>query len=418
MIGKLNSWAFTSASSIKNDYSISAIIVGLIATMVSYAGPLLIVFQAAKVANLSDSLLSSWIWAISFGSGLTCILLSAWFKTPVITAWSTPGAVMLVSGWTTYAYSDAIGAFIFSAAIITILGFSGLFSSIMKRIPQSITTAMLAGILLKFGVDVFVSLKQLPILVLPMVLCYLVSKRWSPRYSVVITLLVGVLVAYSLNRLNFGSITITLVDPIFTKPTFSLDALIGLGIPLCIVTMTSQNAPGIGVLRADGYNTPASPLVATTGIASLLLAPFGAHGINLAAITAAICTGKEAHADPNKRYIAGISCGTFYLLFGIFGATIASVFSAFPKELIAVIAGLALFASLSSSLSSAMSEGSHKESALITFLVTVSGISIAGIGAAFWGLIAGVVTNGILTGDIKKFFTKKTVNSSEQSLES
>jgi benzoate membrane transport protein len=388
------------------DISISAITAGLIATMVSYAGPLLIILQAAKVANLSEALLSSWIWAVSFGSGLTCILLSAWFKTPVITAFSTPGAVLLVSSFSHYSYSDAIGAFLLSAMIISILGFSGLFSTIMKRMPQSITTAMLAGILLKFGVDVFVSLKQSPLMVVPMVLCFLLAKRWYPRYAVIITLCIGVVVAYSIHRLHFGNVNISLVKPIFTKPTFSLDALIGLGIPLCLVNMASQNAPGIGVLRADGYNTQPSPLVAATGIASILSAVFGSHGITLAAITAAICTGKEAHNDPKKRYIAGISCGTFYLLFGIFGATIASVFSAFPKELIAVIAGVALFASLSSSLSSALNEVSQRDSALITFLTTVSGISIAGVGSAFWGLIAGVLTNVILSGDIKKFIAK------------
>lgn len=379
---------------LKEDLSISSVVVGLIATMVSYAGPLVIVFQAANVAHLSDSHLSSWIWAISIGSGITCILLSIWFKAPIITAWSTPGVVLLVSSWSIYSYTDAIGAFIFSAVLITFLGWTGLFEKIMNRIPYSITTAMLAGILLNFGVEVFTSLKNLPELVFPMILCYLIFKRFSPRYTVVITLFLGLLITYFTGNLKTESIELSLVNPIFTIPTFSLDALIGIGIPLCIVTMASQNAPGIGVLRADGYNVPISPLVTTTGIFSVLLAPFGSHAINLAAITAAICTGKEAHEDKNKRYIAGISCGLFYLIFGMFGAAIASVFQAVPSEFIAAIAGLALFASLSTSLTSAM-EGTQKESALITFLVTISGISFLGIGAAFWGLIAGILTNSI-----------------------
>lgn len=262
---------------------------------------------------------------------------------------------------------------------------------------------MLARILLSFGVQVFVSLQELPALALPMIAIYLLAKRWMPRYAVVFTLLVGLIAAFLLNRFELGGIQVALVQPIFTLPTFSLDAIIGLGIPLCIVTMASQNAPGISVLQADGYDTPASPLITTTGVASIVLAPFGAHGINLAAITAAICTGKEAHPDPSKRYIAGIACGAFYLVFSMFGATIASVFSAFPKELIAVIAGLALFASLSSSLASAMGDVSQRESALITFLVTISGISIAGIGAAFWGLVAGVIANMLLSGDVRKW---------------
>jgi len=392
---------------IKSDLSISAIVAGLIAVAVGFAGPVLLIFQAAKVANLSNANLSSWIWAISVASGLTAIILSIRFKAPVITAWSTPGVVLLISGWKVYSYSDAIGAFIFSGLIITIFGVTGLFSAFMKRIPYSIITAMLAGILLNFGVDVFVSLKQLPMLALPMILCYLISKRWFPRYSVVASLLLGILVSYSLNILNLAEVDVSLVHPIFTRPTFSLKAMVGLGIPLCIVTMASQNATGIGVLRADGYNIPINPLITTTGIASIIFAPFGAHGINLSALIAAICTGKEAHIDPDKRYIAGISCGIFYILFGVFGATIVSVFTIFPSALIVVITGLALMGSISSSLSSAMKDDEKKDAALITFLVTISGISIAGVGAPFWGLIIGIITNYILEGDLRKIFPSK-----------
>lgn len=383
----------------KSDCSISAIIAGLIAVTVSYAGPILIVFQAAKLANLGDAMVSSWIWAISFSAGLCGVILSAWFKIPIITAWSTPGAVLLVASWSVYAYSDAIGAFVLSAVITILLGMTGVFSSIVKRIPQPIIAAMLAGILLKFGVEVFISLRQLPTLAVPMILCYLGLKRWYPRYAVAVTLLIGIAAASHLNLLHFEDMHISVVTPIFVKPTFSMEALIGLGIPLCIVTMTAQNATGIGLLKADGYNAPVSPIITATGIASLLSAPFGAHGINIAAITAAICTGKEAHANPDKRYIAGIACGIFYMLVSIFGATVSSVFSAFPNELIGTIAGLALFSSIISSLSAAMSEELQKESALITFLITISGISILGVGAAFWGLIAGIAASCILNGN-------------------
>lgn len=392
-----------------SDTSISAVVAGLIAVTVGFAGPVLLIFQAAKAIDLSSSNLSSWIWAISVASGLTSIILSIRFKAPVITAWSTPGAVMLISGWSAYAYSDSIGAFIFAGVLITILGFTGLFSSLMKRIPYAIITAMLAGILLKFGVDVFVSSKQLPMLALPMIFGYLVSKRWFPRYAVVTSLLLGLLISYGLNIVTLKGVSVFLVHPIFTTPTFSLSSLLGLGIPLCIVTMASQNATGFGVLRADGYDTPVNPLIITTGIASILFAPFGAHGINLSALIAAICTGKEAHSDPDKRYIAGISAGLFYIIFGIFGATIVSVFAIFPSELIIVITGLALFGSIASSLASAMKEDTQKEAALITFLVTLSGISIAGVGAPFWGLIAGIVTDYMLSGDLTKMFSAKIV---------
>jgi len=374
----------------RNDLSFSAITVGIIATMVSFAGPLAIVFQAAEVAGLNSEQLSSWIWAISMGSGLTAIVLSILFKAPIITAWSTPGAVLLVTSLSGYSYSEAIGAYIISGLLITILGVSGLFAKWMNRIPQSIISAMLAGILLKFGVDVFLSMKESPLLVLPMILSFFMLKRISPSFTVIGTLIVGIMIALGLNQLHFENVQIVLSTPILALPSFSLEALIGLAIPLCVVTMASQNATGIGVLRSDGYQTPVSPLIGTTGFASLILAPFGSHGVNLAAITAAICTGKEAHPDPSKRYIAGISSGAMYLLFGSFGATITSLFMAFPKELLVVIAGLALFTSLSSSLSAAM-EGKQRESALVTFLITISGISIAGIGSAFWGLLAGLL---------------------------
>jgi benzoate membrane transport protein len=384
-------------SKVRDDASLSAIMAGIIAVAVSYAGPLLIVFQAAKAAQLSDALLSSWIWAISFSSGIIGLFLSIRFKSPVITAWSTPGAVLLVSSWANYAYAEAIGAFILSAILTIILGVSGLFSTVMDRIPQSIIAAMLAGILLKFGVDVFISLQQLPIITVPMVLCYLLAKRCMPRYCVAVTFLIGILSAIIFGYVNTSGISISLVEPVFTTPVFSMQALIGLGIPLCIVAMTAQNATGIGVLKVDGYNTPASPIITAAGAASLIFAPFGSHGVNLAAITAAICTGREAHEDKNKRYIAGIVCGLLYITVSIFGGTISSVFSALPSTLITVLAGLALFGSISASLSAAMNEERYKEAALITFLVTISGISILGVGSAFWGLVTGVVAKYMLT---------------------
>jgi benzoate membrane transport protein len=402
MMAGLTESVLSAARSIRSDVSLSAIIVGVIAIAVVYAGPVLLLFQAAKVANLPNEDLSSWIWAVSVASGLTCIILSIRFKAPVIIAWSTPGAVLLIAGWSAYSYSEAIGAFVFSGAVTAILGFSGLFSAFMKRIPYSIITAMLAGILLKFGVDVFVALNKLPVFVLPMLLCYLVAKRLIPRYAVVATLLLGLGAAYGLGNLNFQGVSVALADPVFTGPVFSVNALLGLGIPLCIVTMASQNAAGIGVLRADGYDVPVNPLISATGIASVIFALFGAHGICLSSITAAICTGREAHADSGRRYIAGIACGVLYIVCGVLGATIVSVFSVFPAELIAVITGVALFGSISSSLTAAMKEEAQKESALITFLVTISGISIAGVGAPFWGLIAGIATNFILTGNIAK----------------
>lgn len=382
----------------KGDVSVSAIVAGLIAVTVSFTGPLLIIFQAAKLIGLSEAQLSSWVWAIAVGSGLTGMALSAIFRAPVILAWSTPGAVLLVSGWSAYSYAESIGAFVVAAAIVTLFGLTGVFSYLMKQVPEGIISAMLAGILMKFGVDMFISMKQLPLLVLPLIVIYLVCKRVLPRYATMLTLFAGLGIAYAMGRLDMGGVAFSMAYPVWTTPAFSWNAVIGLGIPLAIVAMASQNATGIGVLRADGYELPATPLVTATGFMSLLLAPFGSHGINLAAITAAICTGRESHDDPGKRYVAGIACGLFYVGFGLMGAAIVSVFSVFPAELVAVIAGVALLASMGSSLTGAMSDPVHRDSALITFLVTVSGLTIGGVGSAFWGLIAGLLANWILNG--------------------
>lgn len=380
------------------DCSVSAVVTGLIAVMVSYAGPLVIVFQAAKSGLLTPEQLSSWLWAISIGSGVSGLWLSLRYRTPVITAWSTPGAALLVTSLAQYRYSDAIGAYMFSALLITLLGVTGLFSRLMARLPVAVVAAMLAGVLFRFGVGVFSSLAQGPALVLPILLVYLVARRTGARYAIMAALISGVLCAFFLNLLDFQGVSATLAEPQWTTPSFSLSAMIGLGIPLCFVTMASQNAPGIAVLRTAGYDVPVNPLVTVTGLASVLLAPFGAHGINLAAITAAICTGAESHPLLARRYVAGVSCALLYLLVGSFGATMASVFASLPGVLMASIAGLALFSALANGLGVALANESQREPALITFLVTASGISFFGIGAACWGLVFGVLADRVLFG--------------------
>ena len=385
----------------RRDVSLPAVVAGIVAVVVSYGGPAAIIFQAADLAHLSAAQLSSWIWAISIGSGLTGMGLSLYYRQPVIIAWSTPGAALLVSSWAAYGYPEAIGAFVLSGAIIAVFGATGLFSALMERIPKAVVAAMLAGILLRFGVDVFVRLEAAPYLVAPMIVAYFLGRRFSPRYAVCLTLLAGAAAAIVLGRLHLGAVSAALTWPVFTAPRFGLDALIGLGIPLCLVTMAGQNATGLGVMRAAGYDAPAGPLVTTTGLVSVLLAPFGAHGVNLAAITAAICTGPEADPDPKRRYTAGVACGLAYVLVGAFGATLVAVFTALPGELIAVISGLALFGAIISGLSQSMGDETQRESALVTFLLTASGVSLFGIGSAFWGLIGGVLTSLVLTGTVR-----------------
>lgn len=383
--------------SLSKDLSLSAVIAGLIAVIISYAGPLIIVFQAAREAHLPSDQVSSWIWAISIGSGLTGLLLSWRLKVPVITAWSTPGAALLVSMLPTVSLPQAIGAYVVASLIIAVVGLSGAFDKLMSRLPKAIAAAMLAGILFRFGAGLFTSVTLQPALVLAMIAAYLLGKRFSPRYAILAVLLVGCAVAAGLGEFNGGSITLALAEPIFIAPEWNWHAIVNIGLPLALVTLTGQYVPGMAVMRSAGYTTPARSIVSWTAITSALLAPFGSHGINLAAITAAICTGREAHEDPDKRYVAGIACGLFYILMGIFGATLASVFAALPKELIAALAGLALFGAISAGLSGAMADEKQREAALITFLVTASGMSFLGLAAAFWGLIFGLVAHFALS---------------------
>ncbi|MHC1700884.1 MAG: benzoate/H(+) symporter BenE family transporter [Humidesulfovibrio sp.] len=382
---------------LRRDFSVSAAVAGLIAVIVSYGGPAAIIFQAAAKAGLTSGQLTSWIWAISIGSGLAGLALSLRYRAPVIIAWSTPGAALLAAGWASYSYPEAIGAFVLAAVAITVFGATGLFSSLMERIPRAVVAAMLAGILFRFGVEVFTSLSGAPLLVAPMLACYLAAKRLSPRYAILATLCAGLAASAALGLLHLDGLDAALARPEFTAPDFSLGALIGLGVPLFLVTMTGQNATGLGVLRTAGYTTPGGPLVAATGALSTLLAPFGSHGINLAAITAAICTGPEAHADPDRRYVAGVVCGLAYLAVGLFGATLVGLFAALPGALVAAISGLALFGALMAGLTQAMDDEARREAALVTFLVTVSGVTLWGVGSAFWGLVGGVLANAALT---------------------
>lgn len=373
------------------DLSLTGVTAGFVAVLVGFTSSAVIVFHAAETAGATPAQVSSWLGALGLGMGLTTIALSLRYRMPVLTAWSTPGAALLVTSLSGVAMSEAIGAFMFSAMLITLSGITGWFEKIMDRIPMSIASAMLAGVLLRFGIDVFVSMQSQFLLVMSMFLLYLFCRRLIPRYAIVVVLVVGVLIAGMQGLLRFEAFEVAMTVPVFVSPSFSAVTLIGVGIPLFVVTMASQNIPGIAVAKASGFNPPISPIVSWTGITTLLLAPFGGFAFNLAAITAAICMGREAHEDPNKRYMAAVSAGVFYLIIGVFGATVAALFAAFPKELVLAIAGLALLGTIAGGLSAAMKEQLHREPALITFLVTASGVSLLGIGAAFWGLLAGVL---------------------------
>ncbi|MEO4048307.1 benzoate/H(+) symporter BenE family transporter [Pseudomonas sp. CAU 1711] len=380
------------------DTAPSAVVAGFVATLTGYTSSLVLMFQAGQAAGLSAAQISSWLWALSIGMAICTIGLSLRYRAPVVVAWSTPGAALLITSLPGVSYPEAIGAFVVCALLLSLLGLSGAFERVMRHLPASLAAALLAGILFRIGSEIFVAAQSSTVLVLAMFFSFLLCKRLLPRYAVLLALLIGSLVAAAQGMLDFSRFELQVAVPVWTTPSFSLSAAISIGIPLFVVAMASQNIPGIAVLRADGYDVPPSPLIATTGLASLLLAPFGSHGINMAAISAAICTGAEAHEDKRKRYTAALWNGLFNLLAGIFAATLAALFIALPSALVLSIAALALLGSIGNGLAQAMQAPAERDAALITFMITASGMTLLGIGSAFWGLVGGALTLLILNG--------------------
>ncbi|MBP1995123.1 benzoate/H(+) symporter BenE family transporter [Paenibacillus eucommiae] len=381
---------------------ISPTLAGLISVIVNYGGTFVLVFQAAKVAGLSPELTASWIWSISIGVGVTGAWLSYRYREPIITAWSTPGAAFLASALAVTPYPEAIGAYIVSALAFILLGLSGMFERLVRLIPPGIAAGLLAGILLQFGIAAFGGVQIDPVIVAVLFIAYAFLRRFTSRFAMVGILVLGLMLLLITGKVDLQHIELSLAAPVFVAPEFSIKALLGVALPLFVITLTGQYMPGMLVLRNDGFKTSANPIVTITGIGSLIMAPFGSHAFNVAAITAAICTGKEAHEDPGKRYIAGIACGIFYIVVGVFGVTLAALFLVLPSTFIATLAGLALLGAIGGSLSNAMADPKGRETALITFLATAANITLLGVGGAFWGLVAGLVAHILIHGHIRK----------------
>ena len=373
------------------DLSLPSFTAGFVAVLVGFTSSIAIVFQAALSFGATPAQITSWMWALGLGMGLCTLVPSLWLHKPVMVAWSTPGAAVLAVAGGGFSMGEAVGAFMLCAALITLCGVTGWFEKLMHRIPVAIASALLAGVLARFAMQGFSAAQTALPLVLLMLGSYLLGKRFMPRYAIPITLLVAIIYAAACAQLTWTSTPFSFATPVFTAPVWSTKAAISLALPLFVVTMASQNLPGVAAIRAAGYDMPISKLISLTGIATLLLAPFGAFALNLSAITAAICMGKEAHPDPARRYTAAASCGLIYIAIGLFGAVFTTLLAAFPKELIAAIAGLALLGTIGSGLTSALADEKHREAATITFLVTLSGVVIAGVSSAFWGVVAGTL---------------------------
>ncbi|MDP1998925.1 MAG: benzoate/H(+) symporter BenE family transporter [Rhodoferax sp.] len=385
------------------DLSPSAFTAGFVAVLVGFTSSVAIVFQAAQAFQATPGQIASWMWALGIGMGLCTLVPSLWLRKPVMVAWSTPGAAVLATAGLAggFSMSEAIGAFMVCAALITLCGVTGWFERVMNHLPLAIASGLLAGVLARFGLQAFTAAQTNLPLVLVMLLTYLVGRRLVPRYCVPLTLLLAIVYVALTQGFSWAGGGFELAMPVFVVPSFTLQAAISLALPLFVVTMASQNLPGVAAIQAAGFarppgqqggeGIPISGIITLTGLATLVLAPFGAFALNLSAITAAICMGREAHPDPDRRYTAAVSCGALYVVIGIFGAAITGALTAFPKELIAAIAGLALLGTIGSALATALRDELHREAALITFLVTLSGVVIGGVGSAFWGVVAGAL---------------------------
>ncbi|WP_313396220.1 benzoate/H(+) symporter BenE family transporter [Pantoea septica] len=380
----------------RSAFSFPMLVSGFVAVLVGYSSSAAIIFQAAQAAGASSTMIGGWLSMLGIAMGLCSLGLSLWTRMPILCAWSTPGAALLATSLHGLSINEAIGVFIFANALIALSGVTGLFARLMNVIPPALASAMLAGILLRFGLEAFTGLQSDIALCGAMLLSWLLARRWLARYAILAALAVGVAVALARHAIHFPAQMASFALPQGTMPHFSLTALLGVGLPFFLVTMASQNAPGIATLQAHGYRPPVSALMSWTGLVALLLSPFGGFSVCIAAITAAICMGDEVDADPRSRWMAAALAGLFYLLAGFSGALIAALFVALPSPLIATLAGLALLSTFSGSLTRALAEPDTRDTAAITFLITASGLSLFGIGAAFWGLVGGLAAHAVL----------------------
>lgn len=375
---------------------VAPLVAGIMAALVNFGGTFVIIVQAAEAAKLDSAQLASWIWTVSLGIGITGVLLSCRYKEPIVTAWSTPGVAFLATVLPVISFPEAIAAYIFSGIGFILLGLSGAFERIVKFIPKGIAAGLLAGILFQFGVGAFQSISVDPILAGLLIFVFALLRRYTARYAVFGVLLIGATIVLFRGQVNPSGGDFALARPVFTKPEFTMTSLLSVALPLFVITLTGQYMPGMLILRNDGYTTSANPILSITGAGSVLMSFFGSHPFNIAAISAAICTGPEAHEDPRRRYIAAVISGAVYILVGLFGVTLASLFLALPKAFTVTLAGLALISAIGGSLANALSDPVTRETSLVTFLATAANIQFLRLGGALWGLVIGLLVHFVV----------------------
>ncbi len=378
------------------DFSVPAVFAGFITFLIGISVSAVLVIQGAQTLGATPEQISSWLWALGLSIGISGLVLSWKYRYPVATAWSTPGIALIIATGSHYSLSSAIGAFIVCGILTAFVGFSGLFQRLLSKIPMSLSCAMLAGILLKFGIQIFTGLEQSWAFILTLLAIYLVAKRLWPRYCIVLTVVAAMILCPMFMPFQFPHLSWSLAKPVWISPEFSASTIIGLGLPLFIINMSSQFLPGIGMIKSYGYQPHTNSLVGWIGVSQTILAPFGAFSVCLAAISAAVSLDDQVHPDPKRRYIAGISCGFFYIIMGLFATTLTGLLMAFPKIFIIALAGIALFGTISHNIAIAFKEPQDREPALLTFLMSASGVQFFGIGSAFWGLLLGIMVAIIL----------------------
>ena len=362
---------------------------GLTAVVIGYTGSVIIIIQAAMAAGASSEQISSWLLALGIAMGITSIGFSLRYKIPVVMAWSTPGAAMLIGILDQFDLAVAIGSFVMTGVLIALTGFVKPVARAIQSVPQPMATAMLAAIILPFCMNAFLPMESDFGIFMVMFITFLLAKRWLPQYVMVMLLLAGLGIAFWDGVFIEQKVELVLTMPVFVAPEFTLAGFINISIPLYLVTMLSQNLPGIAMLRSYDYSLPLPQVLIGSGVTNAVLAPIGGFSVNLAAISAAACMNENVDVDPAQRYRSAVWAGIFYLLAGVWGTAVVVVFLALPDAIGQMMAGFAVLGTLLMCLQNAFNDARYHEAALVTFLVTVSGITLLNVGSTLWGLAAG-----------------------------
>ncbi|GGR07997.1 benzoate/H(+) symporter BenE family transporter [Deinococcus ruber] len=391
----------------RQDSSASALLSGLIAVLVGFAGPIVLIYAVAQSATLSNQTVLSWVWAATVLCGVVSVWLSLRFRVPLLSTWSTPGIAFLATALPGIPFPEAVGAFLISGLLVLLLGTIGPLTRLIGRIPTHLAGALNAAILLPFGFHAVQAFGKMPLLVGAMILVYFVLRHFAPRWAVAGVLLIGVAGSAALGLLHPGPISFALTQPQVVMPQFSWRAVLNLALPLTLLAFTGQFVPGFAALKVSGFTPPPAPIIRACGAASLAAAFVGCHTLTLAALLANIVSGPEAHPDPRRRYAAAVYAGVFNIVLGLFAGTFLHIIAVLPQEAIQALAGLALLTAIGSSLQAALATAPGSLASPTVLLVTLSGVALLGIGSAFWGILAGLAVYAAELGAIRSAATRQ-----------